>query len=93
MPDANDKSEFVTRGREVATDIVNAVNLARTWLNWGAATAMLDSIADVDDPVFTSGEHEGLTKADLLNLANSLSALSTWYDGGHNTNLQSVANH
>jgi hypothetical protein len=48
---------------------------------------------DVDDSVFASGEHEGLTKASVTNLVNTLSAFLTLYAQGHNTNLQSVANH
>jgi hypothetical protein len=68
MPDANDKFDFVTKGREVATDGVDFINRAREWLEWNTSTAMLDSIQDEDDPTFASGEHEGLTKASVTDL-------------------------
>jgi hypothetical protein len=44
VPDANDKFDFVTKGREVATSGVDFINRAREWLEWNTSTAMLDSI-------------------------------------------------
>lgn len=90
MPDENDKSDWITEGREVARQLVDAIHRGRKWLDHGAATNMLASIAATGDPAFSTGAHQGLTKDQITNLTSSVDAFSLLYDT-HRTNLQNVA--
>lgn len=91
MPDFNDKSALVTKARQVAREIVDAVNNTRAVLERNNKTATLDSLLDVDEPIFATGSHQGLTKAEITNLFSTFSAVIALYDSGHGTNLEKVA--
>jgi len=98
MPTRSTRSDFVTRTRQEATNLIQAVdNLAELKRQWdrGMNTWLVD--ASGSDPQAEdyeandfAGAHEGLMVADVAAVFTTLAAIETVLSQGHGTNMEKV---
>jgi len=98
MPTQSTRSDFVTRTRQQATALIEAVDelaeLKRQW-DRGMNTWLVDATgsdpgAEDYEPNDFAGTHEGLMKSDITAVFTTLAALEVALAQGHGTNLEKV---
>lgn len=91
MAAENATADAISRLRAAADRVRQAREFSEDVINEFQALGIMDLIADTGDPVFETGQHEGLTKGDVSNGLFAVQQFIAYFDT-HKTNLQAVRN-
>jgi len=81
------KQEWLKRARTAAQVLIDAREVIRPVMQDWNSRSYLSGLIEAN---YAGTEFEGLTKAQLDDVATSLDAFETWIDTGHDDNLSKI---